>query len=207
MPFNLIAISRTLGSGGEDLGLALAQQLNMRYVDAEIIVRAAQQADTSPGEIARAEAPKPFLARILENLGRGGGGALAAGGMPEFMASATMPTLEEIIVDVIKEIAREGNAVIVAHGASIPLAGTPDLLRVMVTASLETRANRVATEKSVAANAARSEVEDSDRARAEYFRRFYKLDRELPTHYDITVNTDVLSIEDASKLILMLAQR
>src|SRR5207249_12055104 len=47
MDCSVIAISRTLGAGGEDLGHLMASELGFRYVDAEIITNAAQQAGVS----------------------------------------------------------------------------------------------------------------------------------------------------------------
>ncbi len=44
MPYNVITIARTLGAGGEELGKTLAEEFNKRYVDTEIIDRAAQLA-------------------------------------------------------------------------------------------------------------------------------------------------------------------
>ena len=48
-------------------------------------------------------------------------------------------------------------------------------------------------------------MRNSDRERADYFRRFYDIDEELPTHYDIVVNTDTLGPEQAVNLIVAAA--
>jgi cytidylate kinase len=47
-------------------------------------------------------------------------------------------------VDAVKETAEREQVVIVSHAGGIPLAGRPDLLRVLISASFETRARRVA---------------------------------------------------------------
>ena len=49
--------------------------------------------------------------------------------------------------------------------------------------------------------AARRTIAESDAGRAEYLKRFYRIDRELPTHYDLVVNTDTLSPEQAASII------
>ena len=38
--------------------------------------------------------------------------------------------------------------------------------------------------------------------RRDYLKRFYELDEELPTHYDLVVNTDVLTLEQAAGLVV-----
>jgi cytidylate kinase len=78
------------------------------------------------------------------------------------------------------------------------------LLRVLVTASKETRVKRVAESSGSAPSDAAHAVDASDKARADYFKRFYHVEEELPTHYDVVFNTDVLDIEQALAAILSL---
>jgi cytidylate kinase len=198
MNYSVITIARTLGSGGEELGKTLAAEFGMRYVDGEIIDRAAELAGVTPGEVARAEARKGLIERIFENLARSGGSF-------EYPPAVLMelPGYEQLIVDVIRETAAAGNAVIVAHGAAIPLARMEGTLRVLVTASPETRAARLAAEAH-GESRAKKMVEESDAARADFFRRFYKVDSEQATHYDLVINTDHLSVGDAAALIRVL---
>src|SRR5919197_214234 len=83
------------------------------------------------------------------------------------------------------------NVVIVAHAASHAVGPGHEALRVLVTGSPTTRAGRVGERT----------VKDADAARRDYLKRFYGVDEELPTHYDLVVNTDVLSVERAADLI------
>ena len=50
-------------------------------------------------------------------------------------------------------------------------------------------------------------MEDSDAARADYFERFYRIERELPTYYDLTLNMDALDVDEAVDIIVMAARR
>jgi cytidylate kinase len=43
---------------------------------------------------------------------------------------------------------------------------------------------------------------DEDAGRADYSKRFYGIDRELPTHFDVVVNTDILTPHDAANIIV-----
>jgi cytidylate kinase len=45
-------------------------------------------------------------------------------------------------------------------------------------------------------------VENSDKERANFFRRFYSVREELPTQYDVVLNTDILSINSAAKMVV-----
>jgi cytidylate kinase len=116
--------------------------------------------------------------------------------------SQLSPAYESFIEQVIRQTAAQGDVVIVAHGASIPLAGTPGLLRVLITGSPQARSARLTAslgEKD--RRRADKAVSDSDRERRDYFQRFYNIREEQPAHYDLVINTDVLSFATAADLI------
>ena len=96
----------------------------------------------------------------------------------------------------IDEAAGRGDVVLVSHGASIALGPRDDVLRVLVTASPDTRERRHG-----------SSVRDDDRGRADYLKRFYDVEREQPTHYDLVVNTDTVEETKAADLITHAALR
>jgi cytidylate kinase len=126
---------------------------------------------------------------------------------PSFTPSAFTGEAEaELIRTVIGETAEQGDAVIVAHAASIALAGRTGLLRVLVTAPSEVRGRRVAENAGVDEVAGAKLVRDSDRDRAAYLKRFYGLAAELPTHYDLVVNSEFLSPEEAAALVVQASQ-
>jgi cytidylate kinase len=49
-------------------------------------------------------------------------------------------------------------------------------------------------------------VAGGDANRADYLKRFYGVSTELPTNYDIALNTDRVAPEDAAALILSAAR-
>ena len=202
MDCKVISISRALAAGGEEIGRDVAARLGFRFVDDEIVSRAAEKAGVSPQMIEKVERTPPLIERILENIGTA----------PVESAAYVPPPAhhsrdyESLIEQVIRQTAAQGNVVIVAHGASIPLAGTPGLLRVLVTGSPESRIARLAASLGMDGRRAKKAVEDSDRERRDYFQRFYNIRGELPTHYDIVLNTDVLSLATAANVIAAAAE-
>ena len=206
MPSKAVCISRTMGARGEEVAQIVAKELGFRYVDKEIITKAAELAGVSPDAVAQNEVTQPLLTRILE--------AIAKAPMePEAMAIRAQHPVdltsayEDLIEQVVVETAQQGDVVIVAHGAAIPLAKVAGTIRILVTASEATRAERVASDQSLDANKAKKEVGQSDKERERYFERIYELDRELPTHYDLVVNTDVLTTEQAAGIIVSAAKQ
>ena len=215
MGFQVVCISRTLAAGAEEIGHAVAQRLGFRYVDEQIIAKAAQQAQVDPTLVAVAEHHRPLMQRLLAKLPSARDWAapltLATGLPLEALAAggsgyrATPEDLRVLIRAAIDEVARAGHAVIVAHAASLALQGTVGVLRVLVTASADTRATRLAAAQGMSLSAATAAIAASDGERREYFRTFYKIADELATHYDVVINTDVLTPEQAVAVILSAA--
>ena len=71
MGFRVVCISRTTAAGGETIGQAVAQRLGFRYVDEQIIERAAQQAQVDPALVAAVEHRQPLLRRLLDQIAIG----------------------------------------------------------------------------------------------------------------------------------------
>jgi cytidylate kinase len=201
MECRVISISRALGGGGEEIGRAVAARLGFRFVDEEIVGRAAEKAGVTPDKMAQAERTPPLIQRILHNMGTTA--MEPASYVPP--PAHTSPGYEALIEQVIRETAAQGNVVILAHGASIPLAGESGVLRVLVTGSPDSRAARLSSRDDSDVRKARKAIEDSDRERRKYLERFYGIGAEVPTHYDIVLNTDVLSLSAAAEVILAAA--
>ncbi|MFZ1426718.1 MAG: cytidylate kinase-like family protein [Geminicoccaceae bacterium] len=204
MPARVVCISRTLAGGGEEVGRGVAERLGYRIIDAEIIERAAERAAVDPRQVMEAEQRQSLIRRLISAVAfPGAPGALPLdyyAATPEAALVIWQPPEERLramIREVIREVANEGRCVIVAHAASMALAGREDVLRVLVTASAELRARRLVELSRCSLKEARAAVRNSDDERSDYFRRFYELPQELPTHYDLVVNTDALTPEQA----------
>lgn len=213
MSKSVVCISRTVAAGGETIGKMVAEKLGFRYVDEEVLRRASEKANVNLSEVAEEEHRKSILTRLLDALAVRPtvDSYLPVGGEGVYYmldASVALPPLHEdlraVIRDAIKEIAAKGNAVIVAHAASLALAGETEVLRVLVTASEQTRADRLAGGRG--REEALAEVHDSDRDRRDYLKRFYEVKEELPTHYDLVLNTDALKPEQAVDVIVAAAK-
>lgn len=201
-------MSHTTGSGGAEVGTLVAEQLGYLYVDEEIVARAAAQSDLEPQDIADEERRQSFARRVLDTLAEGGGSALLVDAPLAPTVDCLRPAdVRALIRDTVVETAARGSVVIVSHAASFALDPSPRALRVFVTSSPKRRAERVcATEGIEEAQAARV-IKDSDGGRRDYLKRFYSVDQEAPTHYDLVINTDLLSTEEAAAIVVRAIQR
>jgi cytidylate kinase len=207
VPYTVVCISSEDGAGARETAPIVASRLGFRLIDEDIVTRAAVEAGVETDLVADVERRKSLLVRLVEGLGTAGIGAgLGAGyALPSVVvAGVEQPASDELrgmIQSVIEDTAVRGNAVIVAHAASLALGERDDVLRVHVTASPHTRERRVASALGVDQKQAAQTLKRSDAGRADYIKRFYGLS-ELPTHYDLVINTDKLEPEAAVELIV-----
>jgi cytidylate kinase len=205
---NVICISRALGSGGDEVGQLVAERLGFLHVDEGIVARAAASGGISPADVADEERRKSLAARILGSISDGGSSAMAIGGAMPFVAEddRSSSEIQALIREAIEQTAARGDVVITAHAASHALEPGPGILRVLVTASPKTRAARVSGQAGLDAAGGERAIKSSDAARRDYLKRFYDVPDELPIHYDLVVNTDGISLEEAAALVQHAAQ-
>jgi cytidylate kinase len=209
--YKIVCISSEDGAGALEAAQLVAGGLGFRLIDETIVVHAAKEAGVDQDVMADVERRKSLLVRVIEGLGPAGLGpaglGVGFGVSPDMMGAAERPSdeLRGLIRSVIEETAAAGNAVIVAHAASLALGDREDVLRVAVTASPSTRERRLAEAGGLDAKAAARTIKQSDAARADYIKRFYGIGEELPIHYDLVINTDKLAPEHAAQLILQAA--
>jgi hypothetical protein len=141
----VVCISRTLAALGEQIGTLVAERLSFRYIDEQVIERAARLAQVDPKLVEAVEHRQPLLRGLMAKLAAardlvGPVTATLALGLPAFGFSehegyrATSEDMRLLIQAAIREIASEGHSVIVAHAASMTLATRTDVVRVLVTA-------------------------------------------------------------------------
>ncbi len=200
----VVCISCTTGASGEEVGKLVAKRLGFTYADEEVVARAAARGGIDAGSVADEESRKSRAARVLEALALTGDLGLA-GVPPAGTDEVRGPEIRALIRETIEHMAAQGNVVIVAHAASHALPARSDVLRVLITASPDVRAQRVGESKGLDRSGAARAVKKSDAARHDYLRRFYDLKDELPTQYDLVLNTDVLSSDQAVQLIAFAA--
>jgi hypothetical protein len=114
-----------------------------------------------------------------------------------------MPQVREIIL----RLATAGCAVLVGHGATVVTANLANVFHVRLTGSLSKRIERVQNLEVLPFEAASKYVMAEDRKRNKFLKAHFhaRLDNELL--YDLSVNTDRISNEDAVALISEGVQR
>ncbi len=208
MTGTVIAISRQVGSDGEEIARLLAESMGAPYLDREIVSRAASLAGVSEETVQEAERAQSFLDRMVDLLGRYPVAAELGAPMPDLPSTPalTVDTYRKLIEDVIHSVAEKGPAVILGHASQIVLRDDPETLCVFVCASMSRRIARMMTREGLTADASRRRLQEEDSRVADFFRTYYRVSWSDPLIYDLTVNCDRISVQTAVDVILKAAK-
>lgn len=176
----VITISRQLGSLGTTMGRRVASRLGYRLVHRELINKAARLAG----------APDMALATIDE-LG-------LLGIEPD---DAHQRAYLQAMRTVIENLAEEGKVIIVGRAGQAILQNNPNALHLRVVAPMKTRIQRIVKAHGISPQAARAQIEDSDRYRTNYLQRFYNIEWDDPTLYHLIINTGHISLETSAEVV------
>jgi cytidylate kinase len=203
MGYKAIALSQVDGTEGNAIALDVAQKLGFGYLNEEIVAQVAADQGIDPAVVVDAERRRSFLDRVASIASRGGVEGVAAG---HTNLTSDPEKLLPLIRDAVQDAAGRGNVVLVAHAASYACADQPDVLRVSITAPMETRVARVAAAKDVSEKDAAKALRQSDTGRASYLKKIHGVGSEAPTDYDLVINTERMTPSAAVELILGLVQ-
>jgi hypothetical protein len=134
--------------------------------------------------------------------------------MPEDRISEISDTLDELFglhppswllvrksADAILHLAELGNVIMIGRAANLVTAKLPYAFHVRLVGSLERRARHMEELEGLTPKAALEFVRREDRARERYVRKYFNKDTNDPSLYHLTINTDLISYEDAARLI------
>lgn len=208
MNTRVVTIARQVGTAGEEVAGAVAARLDFRVIDYQVIQAAAEEAGVSPETVSESEHTPSLMTRLLESLARNPSMPVAAWADPLPLATSPLFTSTDyrtFVEDVIRDIADQGNCVIVGHAAQVILRGRFDTLRVLVSGSPEFRGRRIMGAMGVDEKTALKTVERTDNERLDYFRRFYDTGWLSPWVYDLCLNTDHINPDQAANTIAHVA--
>ena len=134
-------------------------------------------------------------------------------GSPEIVSpalSAPLPPTEERLLEVTEHVIDDaiarGPVVLVGRGAQSYLAQRTDALHVFCYASRPALIARVVQREGIAADEAAKRVDETNKRREQYVRRYWQRSWHAPENYHLCVNTEWLGIDGAADLIVQVAR-
>ena len=181
-PLPVIVIGRQYGSGGHDIGKALAEKLGYHFYDNEIIQMTAGSTGYDPQFIKDREEnmTNSFLYDLMSQM---------------YVYSETQESPRDEIFEseakVIRDLAEKGNCVIVGRCADYVLRDRPDTLKVYLHASEDFRTERIMKTENLSREDALQKVRRMDRRRSDNYRYYTRRIWGRAQNYDLTVNTEI----------------
>jgi len=199
--FNVITISREYGSGGGRIAEMLAQRLGWRLVDKSLVTEVARRAQIDAETAARFdESVDPWFHLLVKSLWQGGYEGLATTVDTSVIDSEGMARIGE---EVIREAASLGQCVIVGRGSQCILRDRQGTMHVSVFGPRPEKIQRLRERLAEVADAERT-MDDIDRRRAAYIRRFFGEDWKDRRLYHLAISS-VLGLETVTNTILCAA--
>ncbi|MCI9492960.1 MAG: cytidylate kinase-like family protein [Lachnospiraceae bacterium] len=185
----IITIGREFGSYGHVIGRELAKKLGIKYYDKESLALEAKKSDKY--EELRdfyEEQPINSLLYVIATDSRSNG-------------------QRKVPFEFIRRIAEKEDCVIVGRCGNYILKGHPEMTSVFVHAPKEYRIDKTAADRKISAEKAKRLVEKEDKEREGFHTYFADEKWNEADGYQLTIDSSVISIEDAVDLIIDFVQK
>ncbi|MBA4416535.1 MAG: hypothetical protein C0392_01295 [Syntrophus sp. (in: bacteria)] len=178
---SILTISREYGSGGKDIGRAVAERMGYRYIDRKQILEEMKKVGTQWEEKTKYfDENRPNIRERHDWFYRG------------FVALNQSHILKNAL---------KNNVVIMGRGGSFLLKGIPFALSVRTTAPIEKRIENVMQWEDINSENARYLIEKADEEMAGAVYVIYGRHWDDPEQYDIVFDTSAKSYEDIAYII------
>lgn len=183
-----ITISRLCGAGGVAIAKAVCERLGFALYDKQIVEGIAHNARV--------------LGAVVESVDERTRTAIEAG-IAEILTGSRLSYDDYLaqLSRVVLTVWRHGSAVIVGRGAH-HIIEPRWRLAVRVVAPLDIRIKRRVALTGAAWDEAARDVERTDKGRSDFVRRHFQVDDGDAVQYDLTLNTAMLSVDQAADLVV-----
>lgn len=176
----VVTIAREHGSGGRLIGRKLAQELGFDFYDKEIIAMTAKESGFTEEFVSRMETTKTssFLFSI-------------------YTATHELPLSEQVYLmqtNIIRNLAKKGNCVIVGRCADHILREEPNCIRTFIHAPIEARVRRVKefyNEEEGTDEQVKTRILKRDKKRASYYEYYTQRKWGQAQNYNITLDSSI----------------
>ena len=179
---NVIAIGRQFGSGGHDIGKALAEKLGYDFYDAEIIQMTAGTTGYTPEFVKKNEEimTNSLLYDLVNQMYLN----------TDRQDEAPKDKIFEAECQVVRNLAKKGNCVIVGRCADYVLKNSGNCLKVFFSVPLVSRIRRVAQRQNISEGEAKATVQKNEKLRADNYRYYTRRMCGAAGNFDLSLNTD-----------------
>ena len=194
----VITIGRQFGSGGRSIAEKLADKLNIKFYDKELISIAAKESGISPEvfEGVDEKATNSLLYSLSMGMYSFGSGFPAMGDLP---VNDKLYLLQHKII---KEIAEKENCVIVGRCADYVLRDNPKCVSIFIYADMEYRKEQSVKKHGIDPSHAEHIINKTDKNRANYYSFYSGQKWGQAENFDLCIDSSKL---DEDKIVELIA--
>ena len=193
----VITIARQFGSGGREIGKALADKLGIEFYDRELLRLAAKESgiDEELFENADEQPSNSFLySAVMVN-------HVSLKSFLGYNDCITNDKLFIFTIETIRKLAQEKSCVIVGRCADYILKDHENCVNVFIHANYEDRLKTVMETKELTKEQAKSLIKKTDKRRSAYYSYYSDKTWGDVNEYDLCVNSSNLTVEKAADVI------
>ena len=201
----VITINREVGSGGRPVGRKLAELLGVKYCDKAIVQGLTQKFGLSIERIEEIKAQKKSWWNDISNY------------YNTLVNSADQPMEAEVKLDnkimfdtekrILQELASQTSCVVAGRTGFMVFRNWPNHLNIFIQASMEHRIKRIMERQNVTEKEARAIIAKLDADRETYIKKYEDTSRYDTRNYQLVINMDDLSEDDAVAVIMEYVNR
>jgi len=202
----VITINRELGSGGRSIGEKLAKSLGVPFYDKALIQQLKERYSLSTEEIERLKGQQhnwwADFKRSLKLMPSYAAPQYISGktAMPDFLITDDIFQAE---TEILKGIADDGSCVIAGRSGFHIFREHPNHLSILIQASMDYRVSRLMKKQSISAEEARKIIDEVDKGRENYVKKYTGSSRYDTRNYQLVINVDGHSEDEIVEMILM----
>jgi len=195
----VLTVSRQFGAGGRTLGKHVAEKMGFTLIDEDMVGKVAERAKVSKNWVRSIEkeaggsllkfmsylVPQRYVNQILDD---------TRGYIDEEVYVSTL-------TEIINELAREDNCVIVGRAGQYILRDHPTAFHVLLVAEMPDRINFMVDHYKLKPEEAKTVVRVREKRRVSLYRKFGREDYNDPHLYHFVLNMSKLSMDQASDLV------
>ena len=198
----IITIARQCGSGGHEIGVRLAEKLNIPLHDKDLVDKAIKELNLDQDE---AEKDENIFADCLNKFVMGYQNLFGMD-RPYYVAeySTVNDQMYKAQREIIKGLAEQGPCVIVGRCADYILRKRDDVLSVFICADEKERIERIEKVREVNHERAVHIVETTDKGRASHYKVYTEREWEDANNYDLVLNVSRLGADAIVEILAKL---
>ncbi len=197
-----IAIARGYGSGGRRIGQKLADTLNIDFVDRELLQLASIESGISEELFGEAD-ERVTRTLLFKNLRKNRVGNVRS---PEESGFISDQNLYNYQAKVLRSLIERESFVVMGRAADFIFRDDPNVLTVNIQASKEFCVKATMQHNGLTEKEAETYVATTDRYRGDFYKFYTGLDWNVPSNFDLCLNSERLGDDNCIRMIVEAAK-